>query len=112
MNESNIIIDIFNKSFIDHPKILSSSHLIIEKQIKIRKIDIQDLSLLETMSDEDLNEIIDKIKINNEDLVNKINSNENIDPELINQLASNFFREINNSIDFVYNLIISKQLGG
>jgi nucleoid DNA-binding protein len=64
------------------------------------------------MSAEDLDEIITRINTNNEILCNKINESACISSEDHKKLIDNFFDEINNTIDFVYNLIISKQLGG
>ena len=64
------------------------------------------------MSAEDLDEIITRIKANNEILCSKINESAGISSKDHKELIDNFFDEINNTIDFVYNLIISKQLGG
>ena len=64
------------------------------------------------MSAEDLDEIITRIKANNEILCNKINESAGISSKDQKELINNFFDEINNTIDLVYNLIISKQLGG
>jgi len=112
MTDKNIIISIFNESFKSNPEIISGANHFLEKKIKELKIDIQDLSLIETISTEDLNEIVTKIQNNNESIVNKIiNSGANSN-ELYEELTENFLKEITNTIDFVYNLIISKQLGG
>ena len=64
------------------------------------RIDLQDVSLLETISDDEKNEIIDKI-------LKKLESVDN-DQKVIDV----FFHEVTETIDYVYNLIISKQLGG
>ena len=64
------------------------------------RIDLQDVSLLETISDDEKNEIVDKI-------LKKLESVDN-DQKVIDV----FFHEVTETIDYVYNLIISKQLGG
>ena len=112
MSNQNIIIDIFKRSFNDYPEIISSSIPLINNEIKRLKIDIQDTALINSMSAEDLDEIITRINTNNEILCNKINESACISSEDHKKLIDNFFDEINNTIDFVYNLIISKQLGG
>jgi len=112
MSNQNIIIDIFKRSFNDYPEVISSSIPLIDSEIKRLKIDIQDIALINSMSAEDLDEIITRINTNNEILCNKINESACISSEDHKKLIDNFFDEINNTIDFVYNLIISKQLGG
>ncbi len=64
------------------------------------RIDLQDVSLLETISNDDKDELIEKIS-------KKITS-VNEDQKVIEV----FFHEVTETIDYVYNLIISKQLGG
>ena len=64
------------------------------------RIDLQDVSLLETISNDDKNELIEKIS-------KKIASFDE-DQKVIEV----FFHEVTETIDYVYNLIISKQLGG
>ena len=72
MTEKNIIISIFNKSFEDYPILISTASPLLEVELKKIKIDIQDLSLIETISTEDLDEIINKIKNGNQEIVEKI----------------------------------------
>ena len=48
----------------------------------------------------------------NADLCSSINNSNDPKDELYKELIESFFIEINNTIDLVYNLIISKQLGG
>tara|TARA_Y100001970_G_scaffold126414_1_gene156337 strand:- start:22821 stop:23159 length:339 start_codon:yes stop_codon:yes gene_type:complete len=112
MSNQNIILDIFTRSFNSWPDIALSGKPIIIKEISKLKIDLQDLSLLESISESDLDEIIEKIAKKNEILCNKITKSQGNNEELYTELVDNFFNEINNTIDFVYNLIISKQLGG
>ena len=112
MSNQNIIIDIFKRSFNDYPEIISSSIPLINNELKRLKIDIQDTALINSMSAEDLDEIITRIKANNEILCSKINESASVNSKDHKELIDNFFDEINNTIDFVYNLIISKQLGG
>ena len=64
------------------------------------RIDLQDVSLLETISNDDKNELVEKIS-------KKIAS---VDED--QRVIEVFFHEVTETIDYVYNLIISKQLGG
>ena len=96
------IFSIF-KDFLENKNLTLSDELnnLYLKTYKNLKIDLQDEALLETISKEDRLELLEKIsaKIN----VNDINNQKIIDI---------FFHEITESIDYIYNLIISKQLGG
>ena len=112
MSKENIIIEIFYKSFADYPQIISNSKKLLEIKIKKLRIDIQDISLIETMTKEDLNNTIDKIRNDNMQLCVQIKDSNSDNSHLYKELVDNFFNEINNTIDFIYNLIISKQLGG
>lgn len=112
MNNQNIILNIFLKSFDKWPDVINYGKPLVIEEIAKLKIDIQDISLLETVSEDDLDEIIMKIEKKNEVLCNKISKSQSDNSELYTELINNFFNEINNTIDFVYNLIISKQLGG
>ena len=84
--KDNIILEIFNRAFNDATSL--SINLLEDRMIKL-KIDNQDLALIETLS----------------------SSKENKD-DIESQILDNFFVEIVSTIDRVYNLIISKQLGG
>ena len=64
------------------------------------RIDLQDVSLLETISVDEKNEIVDKI----------LKKLESVDKD--QKVIDVFFHEVTETIDYVYNLIISKQLGG
>ena len=64
------------------------------------RIDLQDVSLLETISNDDKKELVEKI-------LKKITS---VDED--QKVIDVFFHEVTETIDYVYNLIISKQLGG
>ena len=64
------------------------------------RIDLQDVSLLETISNDDKNELVEKIS-------KKLMS---VDED--QKVIEIFFNEVTETIDYVYNLIISKQLGG
>tara|TARA_A100001035_G_scaffold153298_1_gene120657 strand:+ start:72674 stop:72976 length:303 start_codon:yes stop_codon:yes gene_type:complete len=64
------------------------------------RIDLQDVSLLETISNDEKNEIVDKI----------LKKLESVDKD--QKVIDVFFHEVTETIDYVYNLIISKQLGG
>lgn len=112
MTEKNIIISIFNKSFEDYPILISKASPLLLVELKKIKIDIQDLSLIESISTEDLDEIINKIKNGNQEIVERINNSKTDNGKLYDELVENFLKEIINTVDFVYNLIISKQLGG
>ena len=89
-------------------EVISRSNLKLTEELKAiykikhneLRIDLQDVSLLETISDDEKNEIVDKI-------LKKLESVDN------NQKVIDvFFHEVTETIDYVYNLIISKQLGG
>ena len=89
-------------------EVISRSNLKLTEELKAiykikhneLRIDLQDVSLLETISDDEKNEIVDKI-------LKKLESVDN-DQKVIDV----FFHEVTETIDYVYNLIISKQLGG
>ena len=89
-------------------EVISRSNLKLTEELKAiykikhneLRIDLQDVSLLETISDDEINEIVDKI-------LKKLESVDN-DQKVIDV----FFHEVTETIDYVYNLIISKQLGG
>ena len=68
--------------------------------------------MIESISTEDLDEIINKIKNGNQEIVERINNSKTDNGKLYDELVQNFLKEIINTVDFVYNLIISKQLGG
>ena len=89
-------------------EVISRSNLKLTEELKAiykikyneLRIDLQDVSLLETISNDEKNEIVDKI-------LKKLESVDN-DQKVIDV----FFHEVTETIDYVYNLIISKQLGG
>ena len=89
-------------------EVISRSNLKLTEELKAiykikhneLRIDLQDVSLLETISVDEKNEIVDKI-------LKKLESVDN-DQKVIDV----FFHEVTETIDYVYNLIISKQLGG
>ena len=89
-------------------EVISRSNLKLTEELKAiykikyneLRIDLQDVSLLETISDDEKNEIVDKI-------LKKLESVDN-DQKVIDV----FFHEVTETVDYVYNLIISKQLGG
>jgi hypothetical protein len=110
--KKNIIIDIFNRSFRDHPLVIRNLTPAIINKMAEFKIDIQDLSLLETISVSELDEIIEKIRMDNQYLCQNEDLQNLKNPKIVDEFIENFFKEIHNSIDLVYNLIISKQLGG
>ena len=110
--KDNIILDIFNKSFCDYPLIVENLTPLLIKKMDELKIDVQDLSLLETISSSELNEIINRIQLNNKSLCEKKDFSGLSNIKTREKLINNFFEEIYNSIDLIYNLIISKQLGG
>tara|TARA_B100000131_G_scaffold117769_1_gene114670 strand:- start:109816 stop:110121 length:306 start_codon:yes stop_codon:yes gene_type:complete len=96
------IFSIF-KDFLENKNLTLSDELnnLYLKTYKNLKIDLQDEALLETISKEDRLELLEKIsaKINVDDINNQ-------------KIIDIFFHEITDSIDYIYNLIISKQLGG
>ena len=89
-------------------EVISRSNLKLTEELKaiykIRynelRIDLQDVSLLETISNDEKNEIVDKI----------LKKLESVDKD--QKVIDVFFHEVTETIDYVYNLIISKQLGG
>ena len=89
-------------------EVISRSNLKLTEELKaIYKIrynelgiDLQDVSLLETISNDEKNEIVDKI----------LKKLESVDKD--QKVIDVFFHEVTETIDYVYNLIISKQLGG
>ena len=89
-------------------EVISRSNLKLTEELKAiykikyneLRIDLQDVSLLETISDDEKNEIVDKI----------LKKLESVDKD--QKVIDVFFREVTETIDYVYNLIISKQLGG
>ena len=105
----NIIIDIFNRSFKENPPF---SINLVEKRIVELKIDNQDLALIETLSEDELDEMVHKIRDENKKLVEELSNQQSNKNELEVQLLDNFFLEMVSTIDRVYNLIISRQLGG
>ena len=105
----NIIIDIFNRSFKEKPPY---SINLVEKRIVELKIDNQDLALIETLSEDELDEMVHKIRDENKKLVEELSNQQSNKNELEVQLLDNFFIEIVSTIDRVYNLIISRQLRG
>ena len=108
----NIIKKIFNSSFSQQMNIdmdlLQSKY---EMKFETLKIDTQDIALLETISDQEIKEISEKILKKTNLYINNIKSSK-INDEELNEIIEIFFHEIVESIDYVYNLIISKQLGG
>jgi len=109
---NHIIKKIFNASF-DQLKNIDLNLLQTKYQMKFEalKIDTQDIALLETISDQELNEISEKILKKSNIYLDSIKLNE-INDEILDNIVEIFFHEIVESIDYVYNLIISKQLGG
>lgn len=89
-------------------EVISRSNLKLTEELKALykikynelRIDLQDVSLLETISDDEKNEIVDKI----------LKKLESVDKD--QKVIDVFFHEVTETIDYVYNLIISKQLGG
>ena len=89
-------------------EVISKSNLKLTEELKAiykikhneLRIDLQDVSLLETISDDEKNEIVDKI----------LKKLESVDKD--QKVIDVFFHEVTETIDYVYNLIISKQLGG
>ena len=109
---NDIIKKIFNSTF-DQLKNIDLNLLNAKYEMKFEalKIDTQDIALLETISDQDLNEISEKILKKTNIYLDSIKLNE-INDEILDNIVEIFFHEIVESIDYVYNLIISKQLGG
>ena len=109
---NHIIKKIFNTSF-DQLKNIDLNLLQTKYQMKFEalKIDTQDIALLETISDQDLNEISEKILKKTNIYLDSIKLNE-INDEILDNIVEIFFHEIVESIDYVYNLIIRKQIGG
>jgi len=107
--KKNPIEFIYHDVFVKDLKInYESLYSFYQKKYSSLKIDLQDESLLETISDQEREELIDKIKVKINLYIDNNGNSKNIEEELINF----FFSEITESIDYVYNLIISKQLGG
>ena len=109
---NDIIKKIFNSSF-GQLKNVDLNLLQAKYQMKFEalKIDTQDIALLETISDQDLNEISEKILKKTNIYLDNMKLDE-INDEVLENVVEIFFHEIVESIDYVYNLIISKQLGG
>ena len=109
---NDIIKKIFNSTF-DQLKNIDLNLLNAKYEMKFEalKIDTQDIALLETISDQDLNEISEKILKKTNIYLDSMKLNE-INDEILDNIIEIFFHEIVESIDYVYNLIISKQLGG
>ena len=109
---NDIIKKIFNSTF-DQLKNIDLNLLNAKYEMKFEalKIDTQDIALLETISDQDLNEISEKILKKTNTYLDSMKLNE-INDEILDNVVEIFFHEIVESIDYVYNLIISKQLGG
>jgi len=109
---NDIIKKIFNSTF-DQLKNIDLNLLNAKYEVKFEalKIDTQDIALLETISDQDLNEISEKILKKTNLYLDSMKLNE-INDEILDNIVEIFFHEIVESIDYVYNLIISKQLGG
>jgi len=109
---NDIIKKIFNSTF-DQLKNIDLNLLNAKYEMKFEalKIDTQDIALLETISDQDLNEISEKILKKTNIYLDSMKLNE-INDEILDNIVEIFFHEIVESIDYVYNLIISKQLGG
>tara|TARA_B100000900_G_C20490452_1_gene679327 strand:- start:739 stop:1074 length:336 start_codon:yes stop_codon:yes gene_type:complete len=109
---NDIIKKIFNSTF-DQLKNIDLNLLNAKYEMKFEalKIDTQDIALLETISDQDLNEISEKILKKTNIYLDSMKLNE-INDEILDNVVEIFFHEIVESIDYVYNLIISKQLGG
>ncbi len=109
---NDIIKKIFNSTF-NQLKNIDLNLLKTKYQMKFEalKIDTQDIALLETISDQDLNEISEKILKKTNTYLDSMKLNE-INDEILDNIVEIFFHEIVESIDYVYNLIISKQLGG
>ena len=88
-------------------EVISRSNLKLTEELKALykikynelRIDLQDVSLLETISNDEKNEIVDKI----------LKKLESVDKD--QKVIDVFFHEVTETIDYVYNLIISKQLG-
>ena len=107
--KDNIILEIFNRAFKDATSL--SINLLEDRMIKL-KIDNQDLALIETLSNEELDEMAGKIREENMELLETLSSSKENKDDIESQILDNFFVEIVSTIDRVYNIIISKQLGG
>ena len=107
--KDNIILEIFNRAFKDATSL--SINLLEDRMIKL-KIDNQDLALIETLSNEELDEMAGKIREENMELLETLSSSKENKDDIESQILDNFFVEMVSTIDRVYNLIISKQLGG
>ena len=70
------------------------------------------MALIETLSNEELDEMAGKIREENMELLETLSSSKENKDDIESQILDNFFVEIVSTIDRVYNLIISKQLGG
>ena len=109
---NDIIKKIFNSTFVQLKNIdLNLLQAKYQMKFEALKIDTQDIALLETISDQDLNEISEKILKKTNIYLDSMKLNE-INDEILDNIVEIFFHEIVESIDYVYNLIISKQLGG
>ncbi len=109
---NDIIKKIFNSTFNQLKNIdLNLLKTKYQEKFEALKIDTQDIALLETISDQDLNEISEKILKKTNTYLDSMKLNE-INDEILDNIVEIFFHEIVESIDYVYNLIISKQLGG
>ena len=109
---NDIIKKIFNSTFNQLKNIdLNLLKTKYQEKFEALKIDTQDIALLETISDQDSNEISEKILKKTNTYLDSMKLNE-INDEILDNIVEIFFHEIVESIDYVYNLIISKQLGG
>ena len=85
--QDNIIIDIFNRSFKENPPF---SINLVEKRILELKIDNQDLALIETLSEDELDEMVHKIRDENKKLVEELLNQQSNKKELEVKLLDNF----------------------